>query len=173
MMTFDLDGERPWIHRDQKGTGFLGTRVGMLLSNWHSVAKTCPAFTGGSAVFKGTVSFRARIIGHGLKFPLCEFKPPEPSVDKIGVESKDGHEILSTVYLSSPGGPECPYGADYPWYRAPILSERASQVKRAQRRQKTAGGICLVPAEGGRRGAWLPVCAHDFGPPNSSSHSMT
>ncbi len=52
-------------------------------------------------MFKGTVSFRARIIGHGLKFPLCEFKPPEPSVDKIGVESKDGHEILSTVHLSS------------------------------------------------------------------------
>jgi hypothetical protein len=48
-------------------------------------------------VFKGTVSFRGRITGNGLKFPLCEFKPPEPSVDKIEVESKD----VSTVHLSS------------------------------------------------------------------------
>lgn len=52
-------------------------------------------------MFKGTVSFRGRITGNGLKFPLCEFNPPEPSVDKIEVESKDGHEILSTVRLSS------------------------------------------------------------------------
>lgn len=52
-------------------------------------------------MFKGTVSFRGRITGNGLKFPLCEFKPPEPSVDKIEVESKDGHEILSTIHLSS------------------------------------------------------------------------
>lgn len=52
-------------------------------------------------MFQGTVSFRGRITGNGLKFPLCEFKPPEPSVDKIEVESKDGHEILTTVHLSS------------------------------------------------------------------------
>src|SRR5437660_8576877 len=46
-------------------------------------------------MFRGTVSFRAQIIGNGLAFPLCEVNVPKPSVDKIEVESKDGKEIHS------------------------------------------------------------------------------
>ncbi len=52
-------------------------------------------------MFKGTVTFRARIKGNGLKFHLFDFNPNEPGVDKVEVEGPDGDEILSTVHLVS------------------------------------------------------------------------
>lgn len=52
-------------------------------------------------MFKGTVKFRARIKGNGLTFPLFEFNPNEPGVEKVQVEGPNGDEILSTVHLAS------------------------------------------------------------------------
>lgn len=52
-------------------------------------------------MFKGTVKFRARIKGNGLTFPLFEFNPGEPGVEKVEVEGSSGDEILSTVHLAS------------------------------------------------------------------------
>jgi len=52
-------------------------------------------------MFKGTVTFSARIKGNGLKFPLLEFDPKEVGVDKVEVEGPNGDKILSTVHLAS------------------------------------------------------------------------
>jgi hypothetical protein len=52
-------------------------------------------------MFKGTVKFHARIKGNGLTFPLLEFNPNKPSVDKVAIEGPNGNEILSTVHLAS------------------------------------------------------------------------
>ena len=52
-------------------------------------------------MYKGTVKFRTRIKGNGLTFPLFEFNPNEPGVDKVEVEGPNGDEILSTVHLAS------------------------------------------------------------------------
>jgi hypothetical protein len=52
-------------------------------------------------MFKGTVTFCARIKGNGLTFPLCEFNHGEPGVDKVALIGWNGDEILSTVYLAS------------------------------------------------------------------------
>ena len=41
-------------------------------------------------MFKGTVSFRGRIKGNGLKVPLRSFNPNEPGVDKVEVEGPNG-----------------------------------------------------------------------------------
>ncbi len=57
-------------------------------------------------MFKGTVSFHARIKGNGLTVPLCEFNPNEPGVDRVDVEGPNGDEILSTVHLASVATPE-------------------------------------------------------------------
>jgi hypothetical protein len=58
------------------------------------------------AMFKGTVTFRARIKGNGLTVPLCEFNPNEPGVETVEVESPNGDEFLSTVHLASVATPE-------------------------------------------------------------------
>jgi hypothetical protein len=52
-------------------------------------------------MFKVTVKFRARIKGNGLTFPLLEFNPDKPGVDKVEIEGPTGDEILSTVHLAS------------------------------------------------------------------------
>ena len=52
-------------------------------------------------MFKGSVKFRARIKGNGLKFPLFEFNPNEHGVDKVEVEGPNGDEILTTIHLAS------------------------------------------------------------------------
>jgi len=52
-------------------------------------------------MFKGTVTFRARIKGNGLTFPLVEFNPNEPGVDKVEIEGPNGDEIRTTVHLAS------------------------------------------------------------------------
>jgi len=51
-------------------------------------------------MYIGTVTFRAVILSHGLKFPSCEFNPNQASVEKVVIESQSGFEILSTVHLS-------------------------------------------------------------------------
>jgi hypothetical protein len=58
------------------------------------------------AMFKGTVTFRARIKGNGLTVPLCEFYPNEPGVDRVDIEGPHGDEILSTVHIASVATPE-------------------------------------------------------------------
>jgi hypothetical protein len=57
-------------------------------------------------MFKGTVTFCARIKGNGLTFPLFEFNPNEPGVDKFEINGPNGDEILSTVYLVAVTTPE-------------------------------------------------------------------
>jgi len=52
-------------------------------------------------MFKGMVTFRARIKGNGLKFPLVEFNPNETGVDRVEIEGPNGDEINITVYLAS------------------------------------------------------------------------
>lgn len=51
-------------------------------------------------MFKGTVNFIAKIRGNGMTFPLFEFNPNEPGVDKVEIEGPHGDEIKSTVYLA-------------------------------------------------------------------------
>ncbi len=38
-------------------------------------------------MFKGTVTFCATIKGNGLTFPLVEFNPHEPGIDKVEIEA--------------------------------------------------------------------------------------
>lgn len=52
-------------------------------------------------MLKGTVNFRARIKGNGLTFPLFEFNPNEPGVDKVDIEGSSGDEIRTAVHFSS------------------------------------------------------------------------
>lgn len=52
-------------------------------------------------MFKGTVTFSARIKGNGLKFSLVEFNPNVQGVDKVEIEGPNGDEIRTTVHLSS------------------------------------------------------------------------
>lgn len=51
-------------------------------------------------MYSGTVTYRAVITSHGLKFPSCELDINQASVEKIVIESQSGFEILSTVHLS-------------------------------------------------------------------------
>jgi hypothetical protein len=57
-------------------------------------------------MYKGTVTFSARIAGKGLTFPLCEVTPHEPGIDKIELTGPTGDDIRSTVYLSSVATPD-------------------------------------------------------------------
>ena len=52
-------------------------------------------------MFKGSVSFEARIKGNGLTFPKTEFVPQEAGVDKVEIEGPNGKEIRTTVHFSS------------------------------------------------------------------------
>jgi hypothetical protein len=52
-------------------------------------------------MFKGTVTFRARIKGHGLTVSSCAFNPSEPGVERVEIEGPKGDELLTTVYLAS------------------------------------------------------------------------
>jgi hypothetical protein len=53
-------------------------------------------------MFKGTVKFVAKISKYtGVTFPLFDFDPNEPGVDKVEIEGLRGAEIRSTVHLAS------------------------------------------------------------------------
>jgi hypothetical protein len=52
-------------------------------------------------MFNGTVTFRARVKGHGLTVSTCVFNPGEPGVEKVEIEGPKGDELLTTVYLAS------------------------------------------------------------------------
>ncbi len=52
-------------------------------------------------MFKGSVSFVARIKGNGLSFPKIMFEPREVGIDQVEIEAPDGNEIRSTVHVSS------------------------------------------------------------------------
>jgi hypothetical protein len=60
-------------------------------------------------IFKGTVICQARIRGNGLTFPLVEFNPSEPGVDKVEIKAEikpeNGAESINviecTVHLPS------------------------------------------------------------------------
>lgn len=52
-------------------------------------------------MFNGTVDFAAKIKGNGLTFPLVDFNPNEPGVDRIEMDAPNGDEIRSTVHLTS------------------------------------------------------------------------
>lgn len=51
-------------------------------------------------MYSGTVTYRAVITSHGLKFPSCKLDLNQASVEKVVIESQSGFEILSTVHLS-------------------------------------------------------------------------
>jgi hypothetical protein len=55
----------------------------------------------GNPMLKGTVSFVAKIKGNGISFPLTEFIPNEPGVDKVEIEGPNGDEIRSTVHVNA------------------------------------------------------------------------
>ncbi|MCE9565782.1 MAG: hypothetical protein K8U57_27470 [Planctomycetes bacterium] len=57
-------------------------------------------------MFKGTVSYRAEIDGMGLKFPLFDYKPTEPAIEKVEIEGPNGDHILVTVHFSSIAAPD-------------------------------------------------------------------
>ena len=50
-------------------------------------------------MFKGAVTFQARIKGNGRRFPSFEFSPNVSGVDTVEIEAPDGEEIRTTVYL--------------------------------------------------------------------------
>ncbi len=52
-------------------------------------------------MYRGTVSFLARIKGNGLTFPSLVFNPSEPGVEKVEIEGPNGDEIRTTVHLAS------------------------------------------------------------------------
>jgi hypothetical protein len=54
-------------------------------------------------MLRGIVKFRARIvdINRGVMFPLCEFNPHEPGVDKVEIEGPNGNEILTAIHLAA------------------------------------------------------------------------
>lgn len=52
-------------------------------------------------MLRGTVTFRARIRGDGLTFPLCEFDPGQAGVDKVEIEGRNGDKIMRIVHLGS------------------------------------------------------------------------
>jgi hypothetical protein len=52
-------------------------------------------------MFKGTVTFRARIKGHGLTVSSCAFNPGEAGVERVEIDGPKGDEFLTTVYLAS------------------------------------------------------------------------
>jgi len=52
-------------------------------------------------MFDGTVNFVAKIKGNGLTFPLFDFNPNEPGVDRIEIGGPNGDEIRSAVHLRS------------------------------------------------------------------------
>jgi hypothetical protein len=56
-------------------------------------------------MFQGTVTFQARIKGNGLRFPLVEFNPGNPGVEKVEIEGPNGDDIRTTVYLASVTSP--------------------------------------------------------------------
>jgi len=55
----------------------------------------------GRTIFKGTVTFRARIKGHGLTVSSCAFNPRDAAVERVEIEGPKGDELLTTVYLAS------------------------------------------------------------------------
>ena len=57
-------------------------------------------------MYKGSVSFVAKITGNGLTFPRLDFNPHKQGVDRVEIEGADGHVIRSTVYLASVQSPE-------------------------------------------------------------------
>jgi hypothetical protein len=52
-------------------------------------------------MFNGIVSFVANIRGNGIMFPLLDFNPNEPGVQKVEIEGPKGDEIRSTVHVTS------------------------------------------------------------------------
>jgi len=52
-------------------------------------------------MFDGMVTFVAKIKGNGVTFPLLDFNPNEPGVDRIEIEGPNGDEIRSTIHLRS------------------------------------------------------------------------
>jgi len=54
-------------------------------------------------LFKGTVHFLASIKGNGLTFPLLEFNPNEPGVERVEIvaEEQNGDKIRSIVHLAA------------------------------------------------------------------------
>jgi hypothetical protein len=52
-------------------------------------------------MYKGTVTFSAKVRGNGLRFSLVEFNPYITGVTKVEVVGSTGKEIESVVYLDS------------------------------------------------------------------------
>jgi hypothetical protein len=55
----------------------------------------------GNAMYKGTVTFTAKIKGNGLTFTSLDFNPNEAGVSKVEIECAKGDEITSTIHVHS------------------------------------------------------------------------
>jgi hypothetical protein len=67
-------------------------------------------------MLRGIVKFRARIVDvdKEVTFPLVEFNPNEPGIEKVGIEGPNGKEILTAVHLN---------GVDSPTYGIAIATK--------------------------------------------------
>jgi len=79
---------------------------------------------------------------------------------------------------SSVASPPGSHGFRGDWERTEQAAEPVNENEPAgsrveYRSRSSLARIAAARSTWNRRGAWLPVCAHDFGPPNSSSHSTT
>jgi len=52
-------------------------------------------------MFDGMVNFVAKIKGNGVTFPLFDFNPNQPGVDRVEIEGPNGDELRSTIHLRS------------------------------------------------------------------------
>jgi hypothetical protein len=51
-------------------------------------------------MLKGSLTFIAKLKGHGLTIPKTEFNPKRSGVEKVELEGVDGQEIRATVYIA-------------------------------------------------------------------------
>ena len=56
-------------------------------------------------MLRGIVKFRARIVDADVTFPLVEFNPNEPGIEKVEIEGPNGKEILTAVHLNGVASP--------------------------------------------------------------------
>jgi len=97
-------------------------------------------------MFKGTVTFRARIKGHGLTVSLCAFNPSEPGVETVEIEGRKGDELLTSVHLASVATREDGRAVAMNEYRCPgpnLLSLQQRNRGRASHRRPL---LCPEPS---------------------------
>jgi hypothetical protein len=57
-------------------------------------------------MYRGKVTFETRIKNNGVRFPLVEYNPNIPGVDKVEIKGPNGFEIHATIHLASVASPQ-------------------------------------------------------------------